>query len=74
MAPQPRVVRSAGNAAVARRATPWEITPPDFFAGLEAARGLVGQFAGAGADGVFVAPSVSYAISTAAAVLPLERG
>ena len=74
MAPQPRVVRSAGVAAVARKAAPWDITPPDFLAGLETARELVARLVGGDADGVFVAPSVSYAMTTAAAVLPLDRG
>lgn len=74
LAPQLRTATEAGIEAVGRKRHPWTITPPDFFDGLEQVRERVAGLVGGDADGVAVVPSVSYAMSTAAANLPVAPG
>ncbi len=67
MSPLPRAAREAGEAALARKAHPWEITTRDFFDEAETARGLFAELVGGEPEGVAIIPSVSYGISVAAA-------
>jgi selenocysteine lyase/cysteine desulfurase len=75
MSPQLRSVTAAGNQAVERKARPWTIrAPDDFFEGPERLRAAFAALIGADADGVAVVPSVSYAMSVAAANLAFGPG
>lgn len=75
MSPQLRSVTEAGLTAVPRKARPWERTVPDgWFADPEALRTAAARLMGGAADGVALVPSVSYAIATAAANVPVRGG
>lgn len=75
MAPQLRSVTEAGLAAVPRKARPWERSVPEgWFSDPEALRSAAARLMGAEADEVALVPSVSYAIATAAANVPVEAG
>ncbi len=74
MSPQLRDVGAAGEKALALKSRPWEITPEDFFAESEAARGLFARISGGDADGVAIIPSVSYGMAVAAANLSVHEG
>lgn len=71
-------VREAGYRAVDRKMRPWESAPKTFFSELETARGLFARILGldpeTGREGVALAPSASYGLSTAARNLPIARG
>ncbi len=72
MSPLPRAAREAGEAALARKAHPWEITPREFFDEAETARSLFAELVGGEPEGVAIIPSVSYGISVAAANIALR--
>lgn len=72
MSPLPRAAREAGEAALARKAHPWEITPRDFFDEAETARSLFAELVGGEPEGVAIIPSVSYGIGVAAANIALR--
>jgi selenocysteine lyase/cysteine desulfurase len=74
MSPLLRAAREAGQAALARKSTPWRIAASDFFDESEEARGLFAELISADADGVAVIPAASYGLSLAAANLPLKAG
>jgi selenocysteine lyase/cysteine desulfurase len=74
LAPQLRAVTAAGLDAVARKKSPWEIAPPDWFSSAETLRELAARVIGVGADGIALVPSVSYGIAIAASNAPVERG
>jgi selenocysteine lyase/cysteine desulfurase len=76
MAPLMRHVTAAGQQALARKARPWEITAPDFFASTRAARRAFATLLGAPAteDDVAIVPAASYGMATAAQNLPVTRG
>jgi selenocysteine lyase/cysteine desulfurase len=74
MSPLLRAARAAGEAALARKSQPWHITPHDFFADSETARGLFAELIGADADGVALIPAASYGLALAAANLPIREG
>ena len=74
MAPSLRSVRAAADAALAKVATPWQVTADDFFTPAETARGLFAQLIGASPDDVAIVPSASYGVSTAARNLRLSPG
>jgi selenocysteine lyase/cysteine desulfurase len=74
MAPLMTHVVEIGRQAVARKARPWEIRPPDFFSGPDEARALFARLVGAEADGVALVPSAAYGIATAAANLDAGPG
>jgi kynureninase len=63
-----------GHDAVARKARPWQIRPPDFFSGPELARTRFAELIGADPDGIALVPAASYGLATAAANLPLGPG
>lgn len=74
LSPQLRSVTAAGITAVRQKGSPWEITPPDWFAGAERLRRLAADIMGADADGVALVPSASYGIAVAAANVPVATG
>ena len=74
MSPQLRSVREVGEAAVARKSRPWEITPADFFEDSEKARGLFARLVGGEAEGVAIIPSASYGLAVAAANVSAAAG
>jgi selenocysteine lyase/cysteine desulfurase len=74
MSPLLRTAREAGEAALARKSTPWRIRSSDFFAESEAARRLFADLISSEPDGIAITPSASYGISLAAANLPVGPG
>ena len=74
MSPLMRPVIEAGNAALARKAHPWELTPDQFFTGSEEFRATAARLIDAPADCVAIVSSASYGIATAARNLPLGKG
>src|SRR5436309_54335 len=74
MSPLMRPVIDAGNAALARKAHPWELTPDNFFSGAEEFRTTAGRLFDAPADCMAIVSSASYGIATAAQNLPIEKG
>jgi selenocysteine lyase/cysteine desulfurase len=74
MGPLSRRARLAGEAGVARKAQPWNVTAQDFFTESEETRALFARLVGADADGVAIIPSASYGVALAAANLPVAAG
>jgi len=74
MSPLMKPVVEAGNAGLARKMRPWEITPEKFFSGAEEFRATIGRLIDCSADCVAIVPSASYGIATAAWNLPLGKG
>lgn len=74
MSPQLRAVREAGERALVRKSSPWEITPDDFFGGPETARELFARMVGGEPEGVAIVPSASYGLAVAAANIEVEEG
>lgn len=75
MSPLAHHVVAAGQAGLARKVRPWELTAPDFFASTRAARRAFAALLGPPAveDDIAVVPAVSYGMATAALNLPLAR-
>jgi selenocysteine lyase/cysteine desulfurase len=74
MAPQLRSVTEAGLRAVRTKASPWNLSGPEWFSVSEELRALAARVMGADSDAVALVPAASYGIATAAANLPLSRG
>ena len=74
MSPLLRSAVEVGREAIQRKAYPWAVTPPAFFAELVEARGLFASLLGATADDIAVIPSASYGMAVAARNLPLATG
>ncbi|MDP1570769.1 MAG: aminotransferase class V-fold PLP-dependent enzyme [Vicinamibacterales bacterium] len=76
MGPLMRHVTAAGQAGLARKARPWEVTPADFFATTNAGRRAFAALLGPPAteDDVAIVSSASYGMATAARNLPLASG
>ncbi|MBW3665814.1 MAG: aminotransferase, partial [Actinobacteria bacterium] len=74
LSPNLEEVREAGEQAIARTSRPWEVAAEDFFEESELLRQLFARLVGGDADGVAIMPSVSYAIGTAAANIPIPAG
>jgi selenocysteine lyase/cysteine desulfurase len=74
MSPMMKPVLEAGNAGMARKMHPWEITPDKFFSGAEEFRTVAGRIVDASAHCIAIVPSASYGIATAARSLPLKKG
>ena len=66
--------RAAGEAALFKKAVPWQISPPDFFEALDTSRRLFGQLVDCPADQVARIPAVSYGIALAARNIPVTAG
>ncbi len=74
MSPLLRQVRSAGEAGLTLRAEPWRIVADDFFEPAERVRQLFARLICADADGIALAPSVSYGVALAAKNFPAQSG
>jgi len=74
MTPQPRCVVEAAIDGARYRAQPWRITPPDFFARVEALRAAFAGLVACEADNVAIVPSAGYGVSCAALNLPVRQG
>jgi len=74
MAPQPRRVVEAATRGVTYRSQPWQITPPDFFAEVEALRAAFARQVSCGTDNIAIVPSAGYGVSCAALNLPIGHG
>jgi selenocysteine lyase/cysteine desulfurase len=74
MSPQLRSVTETGLGAVRTKASPWNLSGPEWFAGSEQLRALAARVMGTDSDAVALVPAASYGIATAAANLPLARG
>ncbi len=74
MAPLSHEVVRAMEDASHQKATPWSISPADFFTHSEHFRTRAAQLADVSADNVAIVPSVSYALAVAAKNLPLSNG
>jgi selenocysteine lyase/cysteine desulfurase len=66
MSPLLRSVREAGERALERRASPWDIDAADWFTDVERLRGAFAEIMGADADGVALVPASSYGLAVAA--------
>ena len=74
MAPQLRSVTEAGLRAVRAKASPWNLSGPEWFSDSEELRELAARVMGTDSDAVAPVPAASYGIATAAANLPLYPG
>lgn len=74
MAPLPTAARRAGESGLAQKATPWDLSPSDFFEAAERIRRLFAELVSATADDIALVPAVSYGTAVAAANLPVARG
>jgi selenocysteine lyase/cysteine desulfurase len=76
MAPLMRSVVTAGQEGLARKAQPWEITAPDFFASTGAGRRTFASLLGPPASeaDVAIVPAASYGMAVAALNLPVGAG
>jgi selenocysteine lyase/cysteine desulfurase len=74
MSPLARPVVAAGEAGMARKARPWQVTPQDFFTDTEIVRGLFARLVNATAEDIALVPAASYGLAVAAHALPLQAG
>ena len=74
MAPLADTVSAAMVEGAGLKKHPWGFRPADFFTLSEDFRSAAAEVAGISAECVAIVPSVSYALATAAANLPLQRG
>ena len=72
--PIPHPVRRAGEAGVAAKAAPWAMEGDAITRQADAVRAAAGQWIGAAAEDIALAPSVAYGVATAAANLPIPAG
>src|ERR1039458_3310171 len=73
MAPQLRGVTEAGLRAVRTKASPWNLSGPEWFSGSEELRALAARVMGTDSDAVALVPRVS-AFRRSCALLPRESG
>jgi selenocysteine lyase/cysteine desulfurase len=74
MSPLSRAAIEAGRLGLERKAHPWEVRAEHFFDESEVVRGLFARLIGAAADDVAIVPSVSYAMATVMANVPVNAG
>ncbi|HLL31734.1 MAG TPA: aminotransferase class V-fold PLP-dependent enzyme, partial [Allosphingosinicella sp.] len=74
MSPLSRAAIEAGRLGLERKAHPWNVRAEHFFDESEAVRGLFARLIGAAADDVAIVPSVSYAMATVMANVPVAAG
>lgn len=74
MSPLSKAVTRAGEAGIAAKTAPWNLTPHDFFGRTEAVRALAAGIMGGSPGDYAIVPSASYGIATAANNLPLAQG
>jgi selenocysteine lyase/cysteine desulfurase len=73
MSPLMKPVIEAGNAGLARKAHPWDLSPDQFFTGSDEFRTTAARLLDCSADCVAVVPSASYGIAAAARNLPVRK-
>ena len=73
MSPLMKQVVEAGNAGLARKLRPWELTPPQFFTGAEEFRETGAKMLDADAGCAAIVPSASFGLGTAARNLPIRK-
>ena len=74
ISPIPTASRTAGDAGMARKSTPWTIKPQDFYSESEAARALFADLIGATTEDIAIIPSVSYGVEIAARNVAFNEG
>lgn len=74
MTPMPTRFRAVGEAALAQRCRPWEMSSADFFDRSERVRALAAQAMQTGPEAVAFVPAVSYAAAVAARNLRPAKG
>ncbi|HEX8222186.1 MAG TPA: aminotransferase class V-fold PLP-dependent enzyme [Allosphingosinicella sp.] len=74
MSPLSRAAIAAGRVGLERKAHPWEVRAEHFFDESEEVRALFARLIGAAADDVAIVPSVSYAMATVMANVPVAAG
>lgn len=74
LGPMTRATVVAGQAGLARKAQPWNITVVDFFEPVAALRASLARFVGAEPESIALLPSASYGIAVATENLPLRAG
>jgi selenocysteine lyase/cysteine desulfurase len=74
MSPLMKTAIEAGNAGLARKAQPWQITPDQFFTGAEEFRAVAARLLDGSSDYIAIVSSASYGIETAARNLPVKKG
>lgn len=74
MSPMADSVRAAMEEGAAFKARPWTFRPEHFFSLAEDYRTAAARMCGAAADDIAIVPSVSYALATAAGILPVAKG
>ena len=74
MGPLSHAVQEAGVRGLRQKATPWQITVPDFFDPPNALRAAFAELIHAGPEDIAITASASYGLSTAAKNLPLASG
>jgi len=74
MSPLMKGALQAGNAGLARKTRPWELTADKFFIGADEFRATAARLLDASADCVAIVSSASYGIATAALNLPVRKG
>ncbi len=74
MSPLMKKVVAAGQAGLARKEHPWELTAQQFFTGSDEFRSVAAQLIETECDCVAIVPSASYGVATAARNLPARKG
>jgi selenocysteine lyase/cysteine desulfurase len=74
MSPLSRAAVEAGRRGLERKAHPWDVRAEHFFDESDAVRGLFARLLGASDDDVAIVPSVSYAMATVMANVPVAAG
>jgi selenocysteine lyase/cysteine desulfurase len=74
MSPLSRGGIEAGRRGLERKAHPWDLKAEHFFDESETVRGLFARLIGAASDDVAIVPSVSYAMATVMANVPVSAG
>jgi selenocysteine lyase/cysteine desulfurase len=74
MSPLMKAAAVAGNAGLARKEHPWEITPDKFFTGAEEFRSTAARLLDAPPECIAIVSSASYGVATAALNLPVRKG
>jgi len=72
MAPQLRSITEAGLGSVRAKATPWNLSAPEWFSGAERLRGLAARVLRVEDDAIALVPAVSYGIAIAAGNLSVS--
>jgi selenocysteine lyase/cysteine desulfurase len=74
MSPLSREAIAAGRRGLERKAHPWDVRAEHFFDESDEVRALFARLIGAAADDVAIVPSVSYAMATVMANVPVAAG